>query len=160
MEDRELTFHQIVDGISALITVTTADGDVALVNRHVLDYFGKSLDELKQWAATDAVHPDDLPHVVAAWQRSVRDGEPYDLDHRIRRADGVYRWFHVRGLPVRDEAGRIVRWFVLHTDIHERKRAEALLAGENRLLEMVASGEPLDIILDALCRVVEENAGD
>jgi PAS domain S-box-containing protein len=160
MEDHELTFHQIVDGISALITVTTADGDVSLVNQHVLDYFGKSLDELKQWAGGDVVHPEDLPHVVAAWHRSVRDGEPYDLDHRIRRADGLYRWFHVRGLPVRDEAGRILRWFVLHTDVHERKRAEALLAGENRLLEMVAAGERLDVVLDALCRLVEDNAGD
>jgi len=153
--EHELTFHQIVDGISALITVTTADGDVALVNQQVLDYFGKSLDELKRWTATDAVHPDDLPGVVAAWQRSVRLGQPYELEHRIRRADGEYRWFHVRGLPVRDPTGRIVRWFVLHTDIHARKRAEALLAGEKQLLESVASGIPLQRVLEALCRLVE-----
>jgi PAS domain S-box-containing protein len=160
MDDHDLTLHQIVDGISGLITVTTADGDVALVNQHVLDYFGKSFEELKQWTASDAVHPDDLPRVVAEWQRSVRDGQPYDLEHRIRRADGVYRWFHVRGLPVRDTAGRILRWFVLHTDIHERKRAEALLAGEKRLLEMIAAGDPLPVILDALCRMVEDNVGN
>jgi PAS domain S-box-containing protein len=158
--DHELTFLQIVDGISGLITVTTADGQVALVNQQVLDYFGKSLDELKQWTATDVVHPDDLPRVVDAWQQSVRLGEPYELEHRIRRADGEYRWFHVRGLPVRDAAGRILRWFVVHTDIHERKRAEALLAGERRLLEMVASGDSLPVVLDGLCRLVEDNGGD
>jgi PAS domain S-box-containing protein len=158
--DHDLTLHQIVDGISGLITVTTANGEVSLVNQHVLQYFGKSLDELKGWTASDAVHPDDLPCVVAAWQRSVRDGQPYELEHRIRGRDGAYRWFHVRGLPVRDATGRILRWFVLHTDIHERKRAEALLAGEKRLLEMVASGDALHVILDALCRLVEDNAGD
>jgi PAS domain S-box-containing protein len=158
--DDDITLHQIVDGISGLITVTTADGDVLLVNQHVLDYFGKSLEELKQWTGSDAVHRDDLPGVVAAWQRSVGDGQPYDLEHRIRRADGMYRWFHVRGLPVRDATRRIVRWFILHTDIDERKRAEALLVGERRLLEMIASGEPLHVILDALCRLVEVNGGD
>jgi PAS domain S-box-containing protein len=100
----EPTFHQIVDGISALITVTTADGEVALVNRHVLDYFGKSLGELKHWMATDVVHPDDLPRVVAAWQQSVRLGQPYELEHRIRRADGEYRWFRSR--PSRARRGR------------------------------------------------------
>jgi len=58
--------------------------------------------------------------------QSVKDGQPYDLEHRIPRADGAYRWFHVRGLPVRDAKGRILRWFVLHKDVHERKRAETL----------------------------------
>jgi PAS domain S-box-containing protein len=158
--DHDLTLHQIVDGISGLITVTTGDGEVSLVNQHVLDYFGKSRDELEHWTAGDAVHPDDLPRVVAAWTRSVRDGQPYDLEHRIRRADGAYRWFHVRGLPVRDATDRILRWFVLHTDVHERKRAEALLAGERRLLEMIAAGDPLQAILDGLCRLIEENGGD
>src|SRR5262249_43389438 len=127
------TFHQIVDGISALITVTTADGEVELVNRQVLDYFGKSLDELKRWATTDAVHPDDLPRVIAAWERSVELGQTYELEHRIRRADGAYRWFQVRGLPVRDADGRILRWFVLHSDIDDRKRAGALLAETQHL---------------------------
>src|SRR5262245_51119934 len=158
--EQDLTLRQIVDGISGLITVTTGDGDVTLVNHHLLDYFGKSLEELRYWAASDAVHPDDLPGVVAAWTQSVRDGQPYDLEHRIRRADGMYRWFHVRGLPVRDSAGRILRWFVLHTDIDERRRAETLLAAERRLLEMIASGDPLHVTLDALCRLVEEIVGN
>ena len=152
--EKELTFHQIVDGISALITVTTPDGEVEIVNQQVLD-FGKSLDELKRWTATDAVHLDDLPG-VNAWKQFVQLGHPYDLEHRIRRADGAYRWFHLRGLPVRDADARILRWFVLPSDIDERKRAEALLAGEKRLLEMVAAGDPLPSILDALSRLVED----
>src|SRR5262245_7692469 len=157
--EQALTFHQIVDGISALITVQLADGEVALVNQHVLNYVGKSIDQLERLTAADLVHPDDLPRVVATWEQSVGLGEPYEFEHRLRRADGAYRWVQVRGLPVRDAAGRILRWFVLHTDIHERKLAEALLEGERRLLEMVASGGALHVVLDALCRVVEEMAG-
>jgi PAS domain-containing protein len=65
----ELTFRQIVDGISALVAVLTPDGAVEFVNRQVLDYFGKTLEELKEWVSTDAVHPDDLPGVIAAWSK-------------------------------------------------------------------------------------------
>jgi PAS domain S-box-containing protein len=65
--------------------------------------------------------------VVTLWSRSVESGHPYQDEHRLRRADGVYRWFHARGLPLRDKEGRIVRWYILLTDIDERKKAEEKL---------------------------------
>jgi PAS domain S-box-containing protein len=153
--ENELTFRQMVDGISALFAVLTPDGAVENVNRGVLDYFGKTLEELKVWTSTDAVHRDDLPDVIAVWGRSLESGEPYDVELRQRRADGVYRWFRVQGLPVKDAEGRILRWCVLQTDIDERKRAECMLAGENLVLEMIAKGSPLESVLEAVCRVVE-----
>ena len=94
----ELTFHNIVDGISALVAVLTPDGAVEFVNQQVLDYFGKTLEELKGWASTDAVHPDDLPNVVDLFKRALESGRPYDVELRQRGADGVYRWFHVQGV--------------------------------------------------------------
>ena len=106
----ELTLHQIVEGISTPVAVLTPDGAVEFVNRQVLDYFGKTLAELKTWATTDAVHPDDLPGVIAVWSRSLESGQAYDIELRQRGADSVYRWFHVQGLPVRDTEGRIIRW--------------------------------------------------
>jgi len=106
----------------------------------------------------DTVHPDDAPQVIAAWKRSVATGEPYDIEHRIRRTDGVYRWFHARGLPVKDDDGRVTGWYVLQTDIDDRRRAEALLAGEKRLLEMVTGGKSMPEILEALCQLVESTA--
>jgi PAS domain S-box-containing protein len=154
----ELTFREMVNGISALFAVMTPDGAVEDVNHAVLDYFGKSLEELKQWASTDAVHPDDLPGVIAVWSRSLESGEPYDLELRQRGADSVYRWFRVQGLPVRDAEGGILRWCVLQTDIDERKRAEGLLAGENLVLKMTAKGSSLESILEAVCRIVEQTA--
>ncbi len=127
MASNELTFHQFVDGISGLVAVLTPDGAVDFCNRQVLDYFGKTLEELKAWTSTDAVHPDDLPGVIAVWRQSIESGEPYDLELRQRGADGVYRWFRAQGLPVRDAEGRILRWCVLQTDIDERKRGETAL---------------------------------
>jgi len=106
------------------------------VNRRILDYFGRTLEELKRWGTTDAVHPDDLPRAIAAWRSSIETGTPYEFEHGLRRADGVYRWFISRGLPLRDAEGRIVRWYNLLMDIHARKEAEEKLRrSEADLLE-------------------------
>ena len=85
-------------------------------------------------------------------------GEPYDIEHRSRRADGAYRWFHVRALPVRDTDGRIAHWCGLLTDIDDRKRVELISMGEKRVLEMVAAGHPLPLVLEALCRLLDSVA--
>src|SRR4029077_17298241 len=118
----------IVETIPALVAVTTSAGAVEHVNRQVLEYFGRTLEELKQWGTTDAVHPADLPDVIAAWQHAIETGEPYEIEHRIRRADGRYRWFQLRGLPLPDADGRVIRWYVVLIDIDERKQAEVELS--------------------------------
>src|SRR5713101_829576 len=123
----EKALRLIVDGIAGLVAIMTPEGEVEFVNNQVLDYFGKTLDELKGWSTSEAVHPDDLPQAVAAWRHSVETGDPYDVDHRLRRADGTYRWFHSRGLSLRDPKGRIVRWYNLLTDIDDRRRGEEKL---------------------------------
>ena len=151
-------YRSITDSIPALMAFMTPGGEVEDVNRHVLEYFGASLEELKGWTGGDAVHPDDLPTVIAAWKQALNTGE-YDIEHRMRRADGVYRWFHVRGLPLRDAQGHIARWYLLHTDIDDRRRAEARLSGEKRLLELVAGGHSISKILETLCQLVEVLAG-
>jgi PAS domain S-box-containing protein len=115
-------FRSIADNIPALIALMKPNGEVETVNRQTREYFGATLEELIHWASADAVHPEDLPRVIAAWSRSVATEEPYDIEHRVRRADGVYRWFHLRGLPARDSEGRVVRWCVLQTDIEEKTR--------------------------------------
>jgi formate hydrogenlyase transcriptional activator len=121
------SFRLIVDTIPGLVAVMTATGEVEYVNQQIMDYFGRTLADLRQWGTTDAVHPDDLPHVVAEWRRSIEAGTPYEVEHRLRRADGVYRWFISRGLPLRDAEGRIVRWYNLLMDIDEHKQTEEQL---------------------------------
>ena len=148
----ELTLRQIVDGISALVAVLTPDGAVEIVNRQVLDYFGKTLEEMREWSSSDAVHPDDLPGVIAVWTRSIESGQPYDVELRQRGADGVYRWFHAQGLPVRDAEGCILRWFVLQTDVDERKRNEAALT--SAFEELAKSEAELRTIIDAIPQLI------
>ena len=150
----------IVDRIPGLVATLTPAGEVEDVNNQVLEYCGRTLEELKQWGTSDTVHPEDLPRVIAVITQSMASGDPHEIEERIRRFDGVYRWFQVRGLPLRDSNGRIVRWYVLLTDIDARKRAEAQLAGEKRLLEMVASSSPLTDVLTALCTFVEVISAD
>jgi PAS domain S-box-containing protein len=121
----ELSWRQIVDNIPGLVATTGAMGEVEFLNRQTLEYFGRTSEELKEWALIGAVHPDDLPGVIEARQKSIETGQIYEVEHRCRRADGVYRWFQVRGLPVRSAEGAITAWYLLLTDINDRKRAEA-----------------------------------
>jgi PAS domain-containing protein len=94
------------------------------------------------------------------WRQSLERGEPYELELRVRQAGGVHRWVQVGGLPLRDAQGRILYWCVLLTDIAERKRIQALLDGETRLLEMVASGRRLEEIPETMCVIVDSIVGN
>ena len=151
-------YRSITDTIPAMIFFMTPTGEIESANQHVLEYVGTTLDELKGWKSGNLVYPDDLASVIAAWDRSIATGEPYDMEQRMRRADGAYRWFHVRGMPRRDVRGNIVRWYMIETDIDDRRRAETLLMGEKRLLEMTATGSSMSNILAQLCRLVEAAA--
>jgi PAS domain S-box-containing protein len=123
----ENNFRQIVDSIPGLVCIMDANGQIEQLNQPLLKYFGKNPELLKGWQLTDAVHPDDLPGVTKAYTFSVTTGTPYEIQHRCRRADGIYRWFQVRGLAVRDVDGQIRGWYILLTDIDDRKRAEEAL---------------------------------
>jgi PAS domain S-box-containing protein len=156
---RELDFQLIVNSIPVPVAVTSPTGEVAALNKPTLEYFGRTFEELKGWKNSDVVHPDDLERTIAAQLEAHKTGSAYNVESRHRRADGIYRWFNVVGLPLRDAQGHILHWFHLQIDIDDRKQAEALLAGEKRLLEMVGSGCSLSETLDALCRIVEDIAG-
>ena len=138
----ELSWRQIVDDIPGLVATTGAMGEVEFLNRQTLEYFGRTREELQNWALIDAVHPDDLPRVMQARQKSIEAGEIYDIEHRCRRADGVYRWFQVRGLPVRDAGGAITAWYLLLTDIDDRKKAEEALRASERNLNQIINAIP------------------
>ena len=109
----EQSLRLIFDSIPGQVCTLTSGGEIEVVNHRILEYFGKTLEELRQWGTNDSVHPDDLPRAMDSWVHSFQTGEPYDSEHRHRRADGVYRWYQTRALPLRDEAGRIIRWYAL-----------------------------------------------
>src|SRR5689334_3153048 len=154
-----LSLHDALP-ISVPVAVTSPTGEVEALNQPTLEYFGRTFEELKGWKSSDVVHPDDLERTVAAQLEAHKTGSAYNVESRHRRADGIYRWFNVLGLPLRDADGGILHWFHLQIDIDDRKRAEAQLAGEKRLLEMVASGHARTDVLTELCKFVETTAGD
>ena len=134
IRSHEQNLRLLVDTIPGLVVTTTPAGEIELLNRQVQEYFGKTPEELANWRTSDAIHPDDLPLTIAALTRSIQTGEPYEVEHHLRRADGVYRWFHARGLALRDKEGRIVRWYYLLTDVDDRRRAEEALRKSEALL--------------------------
>jgi PAS domain S-box-containing protein len=142
LRSRELSWRQIVDNIPGLVAATGAMGEVEFLNRQTLEYFGKTSEELKNWALIDVVHPDDLPRVIEARIRSIEGGQIYEVEHRCRGADGVYRWFQVRGLPVRSAEGAITAWYLLLTDIDDRKKAEEALQSSERNLSLMINAIP------------------
>jgi PAS domain S-box-containing protein len=130
LRQSEERFRLVLENIGALAITTTLEGELDFVNQPVLDYFGKTVEQLQGWQTTDVLHPDDLASAMAVWKDSIEKGLSYDVDHRFRRSDGVYRWFHVRGRPQRDADGHIVRWYNLLTDIHARKAIRGKAAAQ------------------------------
>ena len=139
-------FRNVLDNIPGMVSMLGPTGGLELSNRPFLEYFNKTIEEIQNWSSNGLVHPDDLPNAIASFTRSIETGEPLHLEHRLRRADGVYQWVLSSGRPVRDAEGRIERWYVLTTDIDDRKRAEdALRASESSARSSITSRGSLQL---------------
>jgi PAS domain S-box-containing protein len=133
LRESERKSRLVVDSIPGLVGLLTADGEVEFVNRYILEFTGRTLEELKQWGTSDIVHPDDLPRVAQVFAQAIASRSPFEIEWRLRRWDGVYRWVQNNGFPLREPSGDIVGWCVLMTDIDDRKHAEdALQKSEER----------------------------
>src|SRR6185369_5604073 len=138
----ELNFRLIVESIPAPVAVTSPSGEVEALNQPTLEYFGRTFEELKGWKSSDVVHPDDLEYTIAAQLQAHQTGSAYNVESRHRRTDGVYRWFNVLGLPLRDTHGCIIHWFHLLIDIDDRKRAEEASRSAERNLRQTIETIP------------------
>jgi PAS domain S-box-containing protein len=127
LRESERSARSAIDGIAGLFAILAPNGEPEAVNCQLLNYFGRSFEELKNWGTTDAVHPEDLPRVLELNQRGLVAGLPFNFELRLRRFDGEHRSFETRVVPIRDDSGRIVRWYNLLTDIEDRIRAQARL---------------------------------
>ena len=132
----------VMDSIPGLFALLTTDGAVYFANSRLSAYTGSSLDELQQWGTNGIVHPEDLPHVFEVFSQSIAAGTPYTTVQRLRRADGVYRWFRNEGSPLREPCGPIVGWSVLLTDIDEQKLAEEALQESERESHRIVENMP------------------
>ncbi len=130
--DRELSL--IINTLPTLAWSTLADGYCDFLNQRWLDYAGMSAAQALGWGWTAAVHPDDAKGMQELWLYCLKTGTPADTEARLRRFDGAYRWFLFRDNPLRDETGKIVKWYGMAVDIDDRKRAEEELRRSELLL--------------------------
>jgi len=149
----------IIDTIPQQIWSGPADGTLDFCNARWRTELGLTLAELKGDGWQRMIHPDDRDRVLKAWLHSVATGEPYQMEERHRMAGGAYRWFLSRGVPLRDEQGRVVRWYGTNTDIEEQKRAEDELRRQEQLWRAVFDNAYVGVaITDCSERFVAVNA--
>jgi len=134
--EREL--RTLIDVMPAYVGTSLPDGTVDFLSRSWLDYFGQTREEAMGWGWAGVIHPDDVDRVLANWQAGLASGEPVEQELRCRRADGVYHWFLNRSLPLRDDEGKIVKWYGILFDIDVLKKTEtALQMREHQLLGII-----------------------
>jgi len=132
--EREL--RDVVNTVPAHVWSTSPEGQVDFVNDRWLQFTGLALNEAFGGTWEAVLHPDDRTRVVADWHTALKNGQAMESEARVRRADGEYCWWFIRNVPLRDETGKLVRWYGTAIDIEDRKRAEGkLLRSEESLLE-------------------------
>jgi PAS domain S-box-containing protein len=136
LQQSEDRLRLVIDTIPAYVWSAKPDGSVDFINQRLLEFLGRSMQDILGWGWGSLVHPDDLTRFVGEWQAAVATGEPMESEARLRRIDGDYRWLLIRNVPLRDKLGNIVSWYGTAIDIEERHRAEeALRRSQNYLLE-------------------------
>ena len=147
----ELPLGEMIEKIPILAWSCRPDGTAEFLNQRWLDYTGLSPKEALGWGWQVAIHPEELGKVMDTWLGLLSSGEPGELEARLRRFDGEYRWFISRAAPVHDEQGKVVRWYGTSTDIDAQKRVEEELVKTERQLRILVENYP-----DFVARMDEE----
>ena len=139
---QEAELRRVVDTIPALAWCMLTDGTNESLNKIWYEYTGFTPENSHGWGWQAAFHPEDLPPLMEKWKAMLVSGEPGEMEARLRRHDGAYRWFLIRAEPFLDEAGKIVRWYGTSTDIEDRKQAEEKLRKDERELRRIVDVIP------------------
>jgi formate hydrogenlyase transcriptional activator len=144
---QSMDIRLIVDRIPAFTWSAHADGFVEFVNQRWREYAGLSAEESQGWGWQAAIHPEDLPSLMEKWRELLRSGEAGDIEARMRRHDGVFRWFLIRFEPFRDETGKIAMWYGVSTDIENLKQTEEKLREDERELRQITDAIPQTVVV-------------
>ena len=140
LRESEYKLRQIIETMPGFHWSTGPDGEPTHVNQRVLDYCGLQFSDFLQLGWEQFLHPDDFPETAKAFYDAIQTGTPYHAVHRLRRADGMYRWYHAAGEPLRDREGNIIEWYGLSVDIDENMRAQEALRESERSLRSAIDG--------------------
>jgi formate hydrogenlyase transcriptional activator len=143
----EARLRKIVDTIPTLAWCNLPDGSNEFVNQRWCDYTGLSPEEVQRVGCKVVIHPEDLPKWQDEWRTLVASGEGGEIEARLRRHDGAYRWFLIRVEPLQDESGEIVRWYGTNTDIDDLKQAQVKLRQDEEELRRITDAIPQTIIV-------------
>jgi formate hydrogenlyase transcriptional activator len=155
IQNSHVDFRTILDGMPALAWSGLPDGAVDFVNQRWVEYTGLSSEEFRESRWKTAIHPDDVTAFDTKWETVSCASTVRECEVRLRRSDGVFRWFSFSREPVCDEAGSVVRWFGTGIDIDGAKKRDALYTAEKRTLEMIADGASLKDVLNHLCASID-----
>ena len=143
----EAHLRKIIDTIPTLAWCNLPDGSNEFVNQRWCDYTGLSPEEVQRVGCKVVIHPEDLPKWLDEWRTLVASGAGGEIEARLRRHDGAYRWFLIRVEPLQDESGEIVKWYGTNTDIDDRKQTEAKLREDERELRRITDAIPQTIVI-------------
>jgi PAS domain S-box-containing protein len=124
LRESEARLRFMAESMPQKIFTAGASGEVDYFNQQWMEFTGLSFEQIRDWGWTQFIHPDDVAENVRRWQHSINTGELFELEHRFRRADGVYRWHLSRAHPMRDSQGKVLMWIGSNTDIDDVKRVE------------------------------------
>src|SRR5882724_186335 len=145
--ESEARLRKIIDTIPTLAWCNLSDGSNDFVNQRWSDYTGLSQTEVKRVGCKVAIHPEDLPKWLDQWRALLAAGLGGEIEARLRRHDGVYRWFLIRVEPLQEESGETVRWYGTNTDIQDRKETEEKLRKDEREIRRITDAIPQTIVV-------------
>jgi PAS domain S-box-containing protein len=158
LQSSEDRLRLVIDTIPAHVWSTQPDGSVDFINRPWLESTGLAMEDALGWDWGSVVHPADLARYVDEWHAALAAGEPMESEARLRRADGKYRWWLIRNVPLRDELGNIVKWYGTAVDIEDRKRIEeALRQSEEQWRDVFENNPTMYFMVNAAGTVTAVN---
>lgn len=146
IQESEAQFRMLADNISQLTWVNNKDGEIIWYNQRWFDYTGKSVEDILREGYISVLHPDDAETVLESFYKSIHTESPWEYYFRLRGKNGEYRWFLGRAVPIRNEEGKIIKWFGTNTDVTEQRIVEENLRNSEQRLEAIFNNAAIGIV--------------
>ncbi len=160
LKKSEESFRTVAEAIPQIVWTTDSDGKVLYSNNRWKEYTGYTLEQSSAHGMMHELHPEDRTLVFEGWQKARQSGNRFALEYRLKRRDGLYRWFLGQALPLRDPSGRIIQWFGTVTDIDEVKRAQGMQAFLDRASLILSSSLDFKSTLQAVADLATSELAD